>query len=65
MGLGAENIVNLLVDSLSIEELEAALYRKKGIGKPAPKPMSEKERLLEGYRRRMLALGILHPPKQF
>lgn len=62
MGLRSDNILNLLVDSLSVEELEAALSRKRGILLDRPKPMTERERLLEGYRRRMVALGILYPP---
>ena len=63
MGLGADNILNLLVDSLTVEELEAALRRKKGISNNLPKHMSEKERLYDEYRKRMIALGILHPPR--
>ena len=63
MGLGADNILNLMVDSLTVEELEAALRRKKGISNNRPKPMTEKERLFDEYRKRMLALGILHPPR--
>ena len=63
MGVAADNISNLLVDSLSVEELEAALRRKKGISNNRPKPMTEKERLFDEYRKRMLALGILHPPR--
>lgn len=63
MGLGADNILNLLVDSLTVEELEAALERKKGISNNRPRPMTEKERLFDENRKRMIALGILHPPK--
>lgn len=64
MGLSGDNIVNILVDSLSVEDLEAALRRKKGIHNVTPRPMSKKELLLEKYRKRMVALGILHPPKR-
>jgi len=63
MGLGADNILNLLVDSLTVEELEAALQRKKSVSYTLPKPMTEKKRLLDEYRKRMIALGILHPPR--
>ena len=63
MGLSGDNIVNILVDSLSIEELEAALRRKKGNTANRPRQMSEKERLFDEYRKRMIALGILHPPR--
>tara|TARA_R110002049_G_scaffold2821_4_gene22825 strand:+ start:4693 stop:4890 length:198 start_codon:yes stop_codon:yes gene_type:complete len=63
MGLGADNILNLLVDSLSVEELEAALQRKKGNSYTLPKPMTDKERLMHEYRKRMIAMGILHPPR--
>ena len=63
MGLGADNILNLLVDSLTVEELEAALRRKKGVSDKRPKPMTEKERLFDEYRKRMIAMGILHPPR--
>jgi len=49
MGLASDKILNVLLDSLSIEELEAALAQKKGAFPARPKPMSEKEKLREHY----------------
>lgn len=63
MGLSGDNIVNVLVDSLSVEELEAALNRKKGLITPRPKPMDENQKIKEYYRRLIVAKGKLYPPQ--
>ena len=63
MSLGAEKIVSLLLDSLSIEELEAALARKKEFTTKIDAPKkTNRQRLKEDYRKRLLALGALYPP---
>lgn len=63
MSLGAEKIVSLLLDSLSIEELEAALARKKEFTTKIDAPKkTNRQRLKEDYRKRLLALGVLYPP---
>jgi len=63
MGMSGDNIVNILIDSLSIEDLEAALNRKKGLTNPRPTPMDENQKIKEYYRRLIVAKGKLHPPK--
>ena len=63
MGLASDKILNVLLDSLSVEELEAALAQKRGVNSSRPKPMTEKERLKEHYSRLIIAMGILHPPQ--
>jgi hypothetical protein len=64
-GLISDKILNVLVDSLSIEELEAILNQKKTKLFPdyEPRPMTEKQRLKEHYRRLMISMGTVYPAK--
>ncbi len=64
-GLISDKILNALVDSLTVEELEAILAEKKAKAFPdyKPKPMTEKQRLKEYYRKLMVSMGTVYPPK--
>tara|TARA_R110002072_G_scaffold168634_1_gene322294 strand:- start:494 stop:709 length:216 start_codon:yes stop_codon:yes gene_type:complete len=64
-GLISDKILNALVDSLSIEELEAILTQKKtkSFSDYRPKPMTEKQRLNAHYRKLMISMGTVYPPK--
>uniref|UniRef100_UPI004047DC45 hypothetical protein n=1 Tax=Mariniflexile sp. TaxID=1979402 RepID=UPI004047DC45 len=64
-GLISDKILNVLVDSLSVEEMEAILIQKKTKSFPdyKPTPMTEKQRLKEHYRKLMISMGIVYPPK--
>ncbi|CAH8282664.1 hypothetical protein EV196_10563 [Mariniflexile fucanivorans] len=64
-GLISDKILNVLVDSLSIEELEAILTQKRSKLFPdyKPRPMTEEQRLKEHYRRLMISMGMVYPPK--
>ena len=60
-------ILDAVVETLSIEELEAILVRKKkerdGIdGAPEPKPMSEREKQKAHWIKVMVSMGIIYPP---
>lgn len=61
MGLASDKILNVLLDSLSVEELEAALAQKKRVKSAMPKPMTDDEALGEYYRRLIISRGILFP----
>ncbi|MEM0930929.1 MAG: hypothetical protein AAGJ12_00595 [Bacteroidota bacterium] len=60
-------ILDAVVETLSIKELEAILVRKKrerdGIdGAPKLKPMSEREKQKAHWIKVMVSMGIIYPP---
>ena len=55
-----DKLMNLLIESLSVEELEEILMKKKSIS--TPKPMTEGEKLEQHYRKELFKMG-LYPPK--
>jgi hypothetical protein len=61
-GLVNDKILNALVDTLSIEELEAILSQKrfKTCPEHKPKPMTEREKLKKHYRELFISMGKLH-----
>ncbi|MFD2586098.1 hypothetical protein ACFSQJ_04105 [Croceitalea marina] len=67
MDLVNNKILDAVVETLTIEELEAILVRKKrerdGIdGVPKPKPMSEREKQKVHWIKVMVSMGIIYPP---
>ena len=67
MDLVNNKILNAVVETLSIEELEAILVRKKrerdGIHNAAkPKAMSEREKQKAHWIKVMVSMGIIYPP---
>lgn len=65
MDLVGEKILNVLTDSLSIEDLEALIEKKrhKSTSDTQPKIMTERERLKAHYRKLLLSSGKFYPPK--
>lgn len=70
-GVVQDRLFDALIKSTSINELETILVQKKKeaglIIKEAsvgPNPMTEKEELMEFYRKKILRMGILYPPKK-
>lgn len=67
--LVSNKILDAVLESLSIEELEAIIARKKReIGGavsalPSPKPMSEKEKMKHHYLNVLVSMGIIYPPE--
>lgn len=65
MDLVNNKILDAVVESLSIEELEAILAQKKranfDVG-DLPKPMSERERLKQHYLKVLVSMGAIYPP---
>lgn len=60
----SDKILNALIDSLSIEDLETLLAQKRKTQEASkPKEMSENEILDNQIRNEILKLGILYPPK--
>jgi len=57
-----KKILQFLIDSLSVEDLEIILKEKKGVKKP--KPMSKDEITKIQMREQIIKLGILYPPKK-
>ena len=60
-------ILDAVVETLSIEELEAILVRKKRkrdgiVGEPKPKPMTEREKQKAHWIKVMVSMGIIYPP---
>ncbi|GMN11181.1 hypothetical protein MTsPCn9_21140 [Croceitalea sp. MTPC9] len=60
--LVSEKLLNALVDSLSVEDMEAILSQKIAKARPdhKPKPMTEREKLKKHYRNLFLSMGKLH-----
>ncbi len=56
-----DKLLSVLVESLSVEDLEKLLAKKKKAGKP--KKMTEDEYWENYYKERIIKLGILYPPK--
>ncbi len=61
-GLVSDKLLNALVDSLSVEDLEAILSQKraKTSRDHTPKPMTERDRLKKHYRQLFLSMGKLY-----
>ncbi|PRX56234.1 hypothetical protein [Flagellimonas meridianipacifica] len=67
MDLVNNKILDAVVETLSIEELEAILVRKKkerdGMDSaPQPKPMSEREQQKTHWIKVMVSMGVIYPP---
>ena len=64
-GLVSDKLLNALVDSLSVEDLEAILSQKIARACPdhKPKPMTEREKMKKHYRNLFLSMGKLHLQK--
>ena len=67
MDLVNNKILDAVVETLSIEELEAILVRKKrerdGMGSATkPRPMSEREKQKAHWVKIMVSMGIIYPP---
>ena len=60
MSVTGEKILSVLIDSLSVEELEILLDKKRNT--EAPKIMSEEQKCINDYKNELIKLGILHPP---
>jgi hypothetical protein len=60
--LVSDKLLNALLDSLSVEDLEAILSQKKAKACPyhKPKPMTEREKLKKYYRDLFISTGKLH-----
>ncbi|MEW2922983.1 hypothetical protein AB1A65_16040 [Muricauda sp. ANG21] len=60
--LVSDKLLNALLDSLSVEDLEAILSQKKAKECPdhKPKPMTEREKLKKYYRNLFISMGKLH-----
>lgn len=58
----SDKLLNALLDSLSVEDLEAILSQKKAKAFPdhKPKPMTEREKLKKYYRNLFISTGKLH-----
>ncbi|MCB0460351.1 MAG: hypothetical protein KDC74_10105 [Flavobacteriaceae bacterium] len=55
--------MNILIDSLSVDEIESLLAKKnKKIKKSVPKPMTELEKWTRYYKGEVIKLGVLYPP---
>ena len=61
-GLVSDKLLNALMDSLSVEDLEAILSQKIAKACPGhkPKPMTEREKLKRYYRNLFISMGKLH-----
>ena len=59
MSLLDDKLMNFLIESLSVEELEGILMKKKSIN--TPKPMTEYEKLEQHYRKELKKMGICAP----
>lgn len=61
-GLVSDKLLNALVDSLSVEDLESILSQKraKTFRGHSPKPMTEREQLKKHYRQLFLSMGKLY-----
>ena len=64
-GLINDKLLDALVDTLSVEELENILAQKKKKASPnfKPEPMTEKQHLKDHYRKLMISMGIVYTPK--
>jgi len=60
--LVSDKLLNALLDSLSVEDLESILSQKKAKVCPdhKPKPMTEREKLKKYYRDLFISTGKLH-----
>ena len=58
----SDKLLNALLDSLSVEDLEAILSQKKAKECPdhKPIPMTEREKLKKYYRNLFISMGKLH-----
>lgn len=65
-GVISDKILSALMDSLSVDELEAILAQKKTRVRPGhkPKPMTETQQLKAHYRKLMISMGIVHPSRR-
>ena len=61
MALSGNKILDTLLNSFSVEELEELLRKKKNAGKP--KPQTKREKLKEYYTKELYKLGIYAPNK--
>ncbi|ASV30966.1 hypothetical protein [Maribacter cobaltidurans] len=61
-GLVSDKLLNALVDSLSVEDLQAIMSQKiaKECADHKPKPMTEREKLKKHYRNLFISMGKLH-----
>ena len=62
MNLSGDKIINVLADSLSVEEIEELLARKKNTTRPDK--VTERTKWMEYYKNEFLSKGILFPPKK-
>ena len=60
MNLSGDKIISVLTDSLSIEEIEKLLERKKNTIRPDK--VTERTKWMEHYKNEILDRGILFPP---
>ncbi|MEM9685358.1 MAG: hypothetical protein AAF934_00365 [Bacteroidota bacterium] len=58
-----DKIISILMENLSVEELEVLLHRKKGETAGKPVAMSEERKWINHYKNEIMKLGYLHPPK--
>lgn len=57
----SDKLLSILVESLSVEDLEKLLAKKKKAGKP--KKVSYREERIAYYREQIIKKGILYAPK--
>lgn len=60
MARTGDKLMSVLIDSLSVEELETLLEQKKNAGKP--KQMTYEQEWTNYYREEIIKQGILHLP---
>jgi hypothetical protein len=61
MSITGDKFINVLVDSLSVEELENLLKQKRNVVKP--EKVTEKRKWIEFYKQQLTNKGVLNPPK--
>ncbi len=61
MALTGEKLMSVLVENLSIEELEALIEKKKNASKP--KRVSREDYMINKITNQLLSMGIFYPPK--